>query len=88
MKYDVVWVGAAEQRLIEIWLASRFRHAVTQAAQAIDQELATRPLEVGESREFGRRILLVIPLGVVYRAFPEKKLVRVLRAWEIKRRWA
>ena len=86
MKYDVVWVGTAERRLTEIWLASRFRSVVTQAAQAIDQELAIRPLDVGESRDFGQRILLAMPLGVIYQLHSERRIVRVLRVWEIRRR--
>jgi hypothetical protein len=86
MKYDVVWVGTAERRLTQIWLASRFRSVITQAAQAIDKELSNRPFDVGESRGIGQRILLAMPLGVVYELHADKKLVRVLRAREIKRR--
>ena len=88
MKYAVDWVGTAERRLIEIWLSSRRRDAVTRAAQAIDRELEAHPFDVGESRDFGQRILLAMPLGVVYEVRSENKLVRVLRVWEIKRRSA
>lgn len=72
--------------MAEIWLSSARRDAVTLAAQAIDRHLKTRPLEVGESRELGRRVLLAPPLGVIYRVQANDLAVRVLRVWEFRSR--
>lgn len=85
MKYTVVWIPSAERRLTEIWLESSDREAVTLAARHIDRDLETRPLDVGESRESVRRIILSGPLGVAYSIREDDMLVRVLRVWPIRR---
>jgi len=85
MKYTVIWSPRAEQLLAEVWLQSSNRDAVAQAAKAIDRGLEGRALDIGESRESGRRICFEPPLGAVYSIRPERNLVRVLRVWEIKR---
>jgi hypothetical protein len=57
------------------------RQAVTDAANEIDRLLAIEPLDIGESREEGRRILLVPPLGVTFYVVSEDRIVRVLDVW-------
>ena len=84
MKYTVVWVGTAEQALTEIWLAAKDRNAVSAAAQSIDHALETNPLGVGESRDFGQRIVFVAPLAVIYSVRSQENLVRVRRVWTIR----
>ncbi len=55
------------------------------AMQHADTVLRADPLDVGESRETGRRIMLVNPLTLFFRVHPEEKLVRVLAVHHWKR---
>ena len=71
-----------------MWLNSRLRHRITTAAGEIDRLLDTHPQERGESRDSDRRILIVSPLGVLFRVFPEEKEVHVLHVWQFEQRSA
>ena len=86
MSYTVVWVPAAEQELAELWMNTARRREVTQAAREIDSRLRLAPAEAGESRAHGRRILLVLPLGVTFEIVPEDRIVRVLDVWQFEKR--
>jgi len=86
MSYTVVWVPAAEQELAELWLNAAQRREVTEAAREIDSRLRFSPAEQGESRPRGRRILLVLPLGVTFEILPEDRIVRVLDVWRFEKR--
>jgi hypothetical protein len=86
MKYTVTWVGTADRALTNIWLAASDQNAVTLAARAIDSALQFNPAEVGESREFGLRIAIALPLAVLFSVHPPDMLVKVLRVWRIRRR--
>jgi len=86
MKYTVRWSAVAEKRLAVLWMETDDRSEVTAAANHIDRELAVRPDEAGESRDQGRRILLVPPLGALYRVHPELQLVHVLTVWSFERK--
>jgi hypothetical protein len=66
MNYMVVWTAVAESRLTQMWLASRMRHAIRDAADQIDAALERNPQQCGESREKGQRIMLQSPLGVLF----------------------
>ena len=70
MKYTVVWTEAAERRLTQLWLSSRMRHAIRDAADQIDILLEGNPAECGESRDRGQRMLLLPPLGVLFEYCP------------------
>jgi plasmid stabilization system protein ParE len=83
MTYTVAWVPSAEQRLADIWLHAPDRDRVTRAAHDIDQRLRRDPENDGESRSNGRRILISIPLGVIFRVFPQDRLVEVLTVWHV-----
>ncbi len=86
MKFTVVWSRAAEDELIEIWLFTEDRSGTTVAAHEIDQRLGRDPENEGESRNGGRRILLLPPLGVTYEVIPEDRLVRVLHVMRFGKR--
>jgi hypothetical protein len=75
--WTVVWLPDAENELIEMWIVSTDRQQVSLAADQIDRLLRHDPESVGESRDEGRRILIVPPLAVFYRALPDDKLVQV-----------
>jgi len=82
MKYKVAWVEDAENELTAIWLGSRQRERVTEAAREIEQLLATQPNEVGESRAENRRVAFAKPLGVTYDEVDElRHIVLVFHVW-------
>lgn len=84
MNYTVIWKPEADRRLADIWLNAADRAAVTAAAHQIDQKLRRDPENEGESRDKGRRIQLVAPLGVLYRVAPDDRLVNVVAVWAYK----
>ena len=83
MKYGVVYESSAERDLTEIWLRSRLRYAITQAADRIDAELSSNPRGCGESREGDRRVLYVWPMGVSYKIDEDQQRVRVISVWKV-----
>ncbi len=84
MKFTVVYAPEAERRLIELWLDSAARRAVTAAADVIDEILASNPMEVGESRPEGMRILFMEPLAVIFRVQGEDRKVIVTEVWRFR----
>ncbi|NQU26214.1 MAG: hypothetical protein HQ567_33420 [Candidatus Nealsonbacteria bacterium] len=83
MRHTVVWKPAAEQELAGIWNEAADRVAVTAAANTIDRLLRTSPRDQGESRSGITRIMFVYPLGVIYDAQQQDRLVSVLRVWRV-----
>lgn len=84
MKWTVVWDSAAEAELAELWFDAAQRQKIANAANEIDRQLGADPQDAGESRDKGRRILLVTPLGVTFRVFASDRHVRVLDVWRFK----
>jgi hypothetical protein len=84
MKYTVVWIPTADDELATLWMKSKDREVVTSSANEIDRRLRLNPHQQGECRSQGRRILLVPPLGVVYRVNDDDRLVRVLHVWRFQ----
>jgi hypothetical protein len=85
-KFTVVWVPAAERELMELWLAGSNRADVNHAADEIDRRLAIDPLDEGESRSEGRRVLILAPLVVTYRVRNADKIVQVTHVRHFKPR--
>lgn len=71
--------------MASIWLAATDRTAVTRAAAAIDRQLATDPLEAGESRPYGR-IMFESPLAVRFKHDIHQRQVEVFQVWPIRRK--
>lgn len=67
MSYDVSWTSRARSELAAIQAAMRDKESVEHAALRVDLELAGNPLEAGESRDAGRRVLFKYPLVVWFR---------------------
>jgi len=86
MRYTLIWKAAVEQGLAEIWTTAANRRAITEAADRIDEELRSRPLAVGESRDEQRRILIEEPLVVVYGVLEEDRIVYVVGVKTVRRR--
>ena len=85
MSFTVVWSRSAESRLAEIWLESSQRECVSNAANAIDQELRRSPQTVGESRSGEDRAAIIPPLAVNFTVEEADRIVRVLSVREVKR---
>ena len=81
MKYTVTWKPEAHRRLTKLWTDALDRAAISAAANEIDKRLGSNPLDEGESRDSGRRILLVSPLGVYFTVSDADRLVKVIVVW-------
>ena len=87
MKYAVVWSRRASSALAEIWLQWPGEHDdIRAAANSIDRLLSANPVEQGESRDNGRRVLFVPPLIVTYRVDGNAPVVHVLGIRGMRRR--
>jgi len=86
MTFRVEWLQAALDELAAIWLQQDRpgREALTQAIHLAEQQLQRAPMEVGESRPGGQRILFMLPLGVLYRVVVQSGDVTVLHVWRIR----
>ena len=80
MRFTVTWHPSAEQDLTEIWLQASDRANVTQAANFIDQVLASDPLTHGEDF-YGERIIVALPLAVTYPVSEPDRSVQILQVW-------
>jgi hypothetical protein len=81
MRWTVVWIPSADQKLARLWLRALDRDAVRKSAFEIDKLLKTKPETAGESRPFGQRIVHVEPLGVRFKVSPDDRLVQVVDVW-------
>lgn len=78
MKYLVVWDPMAESELTLIWLTASDRNAVSHAVEWLEKHLATRPLELGESRASSvQRVAFWPPIGIEYEVIADDKRVVV-----------
>jgi plasmid stabilization system protein ParE len=79
--HTVRWKRTALDRLTEIWLDASDRAAVNAAVEEIDQLLASKPHEAGESRSEDVRVLFCTPLGAFFEIDDTSNVVHVLRVW-------
>jgi plasmid stabilization system protein ParE len=80
MAFTVTWHPKAERELAELWLAASDRESIAQAADSIDQLLASDPWSGGEDF-YGDRLLVVSPLAVVYAIRERDRRVEILQVW-------
>jgi len=78
MRYTVTWKQSAADRLAEIGISARDRRAVTEAADRLDAALRTDPARHGESRGSKTRVVIVVPLAVVYEVSEADRRVEIL----------
>ncbi len=81
MTYTVSWSAKALAKLAHIWSEAADRQAVTDAADQIDATLRISPNDVGESREYPRRIFFVGPLAIYFKISEADRCVLVLSVW-------
>jgi hypothetical protein len=67
--------------LADLWTNGPDRKQVAQAADDIDAALAHAPSSQGESRSGPTRILIIVPLAVLFRVYEQARLVTVLKVW-------
>lgn len=78
MTFTVTWKPSAVEALATLWLDSSCRDKVSMAANEIDGLLRERPSEVGEPAVRNSRILVCLPLAVVYDLRIDDRIVEVL----------
>ena len=86
MAFTVTWTPTAEQALTNLWLKSRSRLFISEAAHRIDELLRTDPTTAGESRTETCRVLFVDPLAVKFLVFEPDCRVLVFAVWSMGRR--
>ena len=81
--FEVVWKQSALDELASLWneADSSLKRRITVAVNQIDKDLAAEPHAAGESREGERRILLVAPIGILFRVSDADARVSVLQVW-------
>jgi hypothetical protein len=86
--YQVDWLQTAVAQLTGAWIQadSALRAAITAAVRQVGVSLRDDPSSRGESRSEDRRVLLVSPIGVIFRVDPQEHTVLVLRAWVFRQR--
>jgi hypothetical protein len=83
MKWTAVWLPDAQNDLATLWTLGPDRSEVAAAADEIDRLIAADPLNQGESRDEGERLLVVHPLAVRYTVSPDDCLVTVRAVWRV-----
>jgi hypothetical protein len=77
-RYTVTWLNQALEQLAEIWLRATNRQSITAAADAVDIELAVDPDTKGEAVAPKIRMLVVLPLDVLFSLSEPDRLVEVI----------
>ena len=77
MVWTVALLPDAENELTELWISSLDREAVTTAADQVDKLLRRDPESAGESRDHGRRILIIPPLVATYCVLTDDRIVQI-----------
>ena len=84
MKWTVVYHPAAENELIDLWLAAPDQADVTYAANLIERRLRRDPYTYSESRDDNSRIMIESPLAFGYDVSDDDCMVTVWSVWRIK----
>jgi plasmid stabilization system protein ParE len=78
-RYTVVWSRSALDELVEIWLKSSDRNALTSAVRVIDAQLADDASSKGVELSEGLRAFFAAPLRVLFFVEDDDRVVEVLR---------
>jgi plasmid stabilization system protein ParE len=81
MRFTVVYLPSAESDLAGVWMHAPNAKAVSAAANAIDQLLATDAHLRGSPHSGPTRILLEKPLGVLFDVSEPDRLAKVWAVW-------
>jgi hypothetical protein len=80
MRFTVTWRRSARDELARIWLAAADRGAVSEATNEVDVLLGTSPEDAGEDF-YGDRLLVMLPLSVVFSVRGEDRVVEITQVW-------
>ena len=83
MKYEVSWDPDAFRSLMRAFVAANQPQSAVHAFDEIERILSVDAETQGESRDKDRRILIVPPIGVIFRARHDTGQVLILDAWMI-----
>ena len=85
--FSVRWSRSAMNELAEVWVtsSSNIRSEITSAVAKIDRLLGASPLDIGESRSSGIRVLFADGLAVEYHVLLDDRRVTVVRVWRLRR---
>lgn len=83
MKWDVYWLPSAEIELARIWNEAIDKVSLSKFANEIDLLLEADPENQGESRGEDFRILIRLPLGILFCLDKIRHLVEVNHIWVI-----
>ena len=78
-RFTVAWLERAQDQLIEVWLQSADRAAVTSAAAIIDNDLSRDAQTKGEEFIEGFRRLVAPPLEILFSVSVADRIVEVAR---------
>jgi hypothetical protein len=86
--FRVRWDRRALNQLAAAWTGATSEHKrlITLASNEIDVRLTAQPATQGESREAGRRVLVVPPLAVTFRIDGNQREAIVLNVRFFQRR--
>lgn len=85
MSFTVAWDQAAEDMLTALWLDARDRGAISEAVDHLEQALRMNPLELGESRSHGFRLVFHGPLIFLIHVDVVLKTVHIVDLWRSRR---
>lgn len=78
MNYRVIWHPDAFRRLRHFWIAAKQPESGIRAFDEIERIPQKDAEQCGESRPDGRRILIVPPIGVLFRTVAETNEALIL----------
>jgi hypothetical protein len=84
MNYEVTWPGPIRRRILEFYARTmqgtgRETAELNVALAEIEEALQRTPVRAGESRNGGRRVIIVSPLSVEYVVNENARHVTVIR---------
>ncbi|MDZ4658845.1 MAG: hypothetical protein SH868_14815 [Bythopirellula sp.] len=82
MKWTLTYTVAARDELATIWIDSPERQVVSDAANFIDNQLRSDPLNTGESREVNQRVVIMLPIAMYFYVIPDDMKVIVFHVQE------
>ena len=77
-RFTVVWLKEVQDDLAEIWMTHHDRESVAEAANVIDDSLASDPWNQGGELKEGIRFFLAPPLRVLYSIKEADRIVEVV----------
>jgi hypothetical protein len=77
--YTIVWEDSALNDVARLLLEAPDRPAITAAVQRVESYLARNPLDQGTEIAEGLRVVITLPLRVIFSVRPDDRIVEVER---------